>query len=90
MAICGAVGGFAISSDGYFFKKSDWDIVNASVCPSVPFAIQNHWVEFNQICFMTSSHGKGVREPTDNRQPTIQLNANVEPKPSCYLGLLQD
>ena len=46
----------------FFFLKSDRDIVNASVCLSVPLAILNTGWNLNQICFMISPHGKGVRE----------------------------
>ena len=31
-----------------------------SVCPS--HYLLNHWVEFYQSCYITSSHGKGVQE----------------------------
>ena len=42
-------------------KKSDGDIVNASVRPSRNRPL-NHWAEFNQTCYMTSLRGKAVRE----------------------------
>ena len=47
------------------------DIVNASVRPSVRqtvgqcpsrFLLLNHWAELSQTCYITSLHGKGVRE----------------------------
>ena len=35
--------------------------VHQSVRPS-RYLLLNHWVEFNQTCYMTSTRGKGVRE----------------------------
>ena len=32
-----------------------------SICPS-PYLLLTHWAEFNQTCFITSPHGKGVQE----------------------------
>ena len=48
-------------------KKSDGDIVNASVHPSAcqsRYQLLHHWAEFYQTCFITSLHprSKGVRE----------------------------
>ena len=48
--------------------KNDGDIVNvsvhSSVCPPFypSFYLQNHRAEFNQTCYMTSPHIKGVCE----------------------------
>ena len=38
--------------------------VRPSICPW-HYLILNHWAEFNQICYMTSYHCKGVREQVD-------------------------
>ena len=32
-----------------------------SICPS-PYLLLNHWVEFNQTCYITSPHSKGLQE----------------------------
>ena len=48
-----------------FFKKSNGDISNDSIRPSVYlscYLLLNHWAEFYQNCYNTSPHGKGVRE----------------------------
>ena len=36
-------------------------ILCPSICPSC-YLLLNHRVEFNQTCYITSPHGKGVRE----------------------------
>ena len=48
-----------------------------SICLSC-YLLLNHWVEFNQTCYITSPHGKGVQE---------QHYFSVCPSicPSCYL-----
>ena len=35
--------------------------VRLSICPSL-YLLLIHWAEFNQTCYMTSPHGKGVGE----------------------------
>ena len=46
----------------YFFRASIRPCVHRpSICPSRYLPL-NHWAEFNRTCFITSPHGKGVRE----------------------------
>ena len=50
------------------FSFHPGNIVNTTVYPSVHTSVHHailllyHWAEFNQTCYMTSPHGKGVRE----------------------------
>ena len=43
------------------------------------YLLLNHWAEFNQTCYITSPHGKGVRE-----QHNFFLRPSVRPSASCY------
>ena len=36
-------------------------VCHHSICPSC-YCLLNHWAEFNQTCYITSPHGKGVWE----------------------------
>ena len=48
----------------YFQQQGVRFFLNASSRPSVfpSRYLLNHWAEFYQTCYITSSHGKGVRE----------------------------
>ena len=46
-------------------KKGDGDIMNTSIHPSIRLShnlLLNPLAEFNQTCYITSPHGKGVGE----------------------------
>ena len=45
----------------------------SGICPSC-YLLLNHWAEFNQTCYMTSPHGKGVGEQV---RPSIMLLATL-------------
>ena len=61
-----------LSLQWHLLDCGDYEIVNASVTPSVcppahpsaclSICLLNYWAEFNQTCYMTSPHGKGVLE----------------------------
>ena len=63
-----------------------------SICLSY-YLFLNHWVEFNQTCYITCPHGKGVREqhffpcihgPSICPSPYLLLNHWVELNQTCY------
>ena len=57
---------FKVCGTAYYphdFLKSEGDIVIASVCPSILYAI-NHWTKLNQIWCVSYSHEWGVQRQT--------------------------
>ena len=59
-------------------------IPRPSICLSC-YLLLNHWAKFNQTCYITSSHGKGVRK---QHYFSVCLSVHHPPIcPSCYLLL---
>ena len=68
-------------------------------CPSIclsHYLLLNHWEEFNQTCYITSLHGKGVREqhfffrvsvvhPSVHHVCYLLLNHWAEFNQTCYI-----
>ena len=46
----------------FYSLKRDRNIVNTSIHPSITISPPKLLAEFNQICYITSPHGKGVWE----------------------------
>ena len=69
----------------------------SSVHLSVTLSPLNHWVEFNQTCYITFLHGKGVREQHNlsvrpSVRPSVRLSSlhlSVKLSPSKQLGGIQ-
>ena len=52
----------------------------SSICPS-RYLLLNHWVEFNQTCYITSPHGQGMREQHYFFMcPSILMSVNLSVK----------
>ena len=59
-----------------------------SICPS-RYLLLNHWAEFNQTCYITFPHGKGVREQHYFSVRPSNVHLSVALSPPKPLGGIQ-
>ena len=63
-------------------------VCHPPICPP-RYLLQNHWAEFNQTCYMTFPHGKGVRAQYNFSVHSSFIHLSITLSPPKPLGRIQ-